>query len=217
MLEKTRINLETQGNAADWFALYQQQPRPQEGEMLSADDFIIKEKHEVPPGLHWVRYCDLAISEKRQADFNSSIAMAKDKEANLWLRDRIKEKGWDQAKRAFKHAMRSDNEKGTEWGFEANAFQELAVRELQNDPDLIGVTMRGIKAVGDKVSRFRPFASRAKAKKVFLVRGSWNESFIGEMIDFPRGQHDDDADSCSGGMAMLEEPRTTRMHSAVAG
>lgn len=216
-VHKTKANLGAQGNILDWYALHQQQPRREEGELFSAPDFLIKERHELPAGLRWVRYNDLAISGKRQADFNCSIAMAVDKDANLWLRDRLYEKGWDNYKRVVKNSMLSDMEKGTEWGFENNSFQELALRELQNDRDLIGVIMRGVPATGDKVTRARPFSSRTKARKVFLIRGPWIESFISEAIDFREDcTHDDQIDTCSGGMEMLGQSRTVRMHSAVA-
>lgn len=51
----------------------------------------------------------------------------------------------------------------------------------------------------NKVLRARPLASQAKGGNVRLVRGDWNEKWLDEMANFPRGKHDDQVDSASGG------------------
>jgi predicted phage terminase large subunit-like protein len=210
MLVSVKANFETSGNLGDWFALYQQFPRPPEGQFFGAADFKIIDR--APDGLRWVRYNDLAVSEARAADFNASVAEAVDKDANLYLRDMIRIKGWDEFAADVKSAMRTPAEKGTEWGFEDNAFQMLAFKQFIKDPDLIGISIRGITAEKDKVTRARPLKGRAKAGKVFLVRGPWNEAFIAEAVDFWTGLHDDQIDSASGGLEMLETPKTIRLH-----
>ena len=192
------------------FARYQQQPRPPEGQFFNAADFQIIDR--VPQGLRWVRYNDLAVSEARAADFNASVAEAVDKDANLYLRDMIRVKGWDEFAAEREGGDESGAERGTEWGFEDNAFQMLAFKQFIKDPDLIGISIKGITAEKDKVTRARPLKGRAKAGKVYLVRGPWNETFIAEAVDFWTGLHDDQIDSASGGLEMLETPKTVRMH-----
>jgi predicted phage terminase large subunit-like protein len=210
MLDSLKASLESQGSLGDWYALYQQQPRPQEGAFFGAGDFKLIDR--APDGLSWVRYNDLAVSEARAADFNASVAEAVDKDANLYLRGMIRVKGWDEFAADIKSAMLSPAERGTDWGFETNAFQMLAFKEFIKDKDLIGISIRGINAEKDKVTRARPIKGRAKAGKVFLVRGPWNEAFIAEAVDFWTGLHDDQIDSASGGLEMLETPKTIRLH-----
>jgi predicted phage terminase large subunit-like protein len=210
MLDSLKASLESQGSLGDWYALYQQQPRPQEGAFFGAGDFKLIDR--APEGLSWVRYNDLAVSEARAADFNASVAEAVDKDANLYLRGMIRVKGWDEFAADIKSAMLSPAERGTDWGFETNAFQMLAFKEFIKDKDLIGISIRGINAEKDKVTRARPIKGRAKAGKVFLVRGPWNEAFIAEAVDFWTGLHDDQIDSASGGLEMLETPKTVRLH-----
>lgn len=212
MLDSIRASLEAQGNGGDWFSLYQQQPRPQEGEFFGAGDFKVIEREQLPAGLKWVRYCDLAISKSTRADWNSTVAIAVDSNANLYLRDMIRARGWVEFKSRIKTSMLSEEERGTDWGVESNSFQELAFQELINDPELIGVSVRGIKVADDKVARARPLQGRAKAGKIYLVRGPWNEAFTSEFVDFPTGAHDDQVDTASGGLQMLATPKTTRMH-----
>lgn len=210
MLDSIRASLESQGNIGDWYALYQQQPRPQEGEFFSAGEFRIADN--APDGLKWARYVDVAISERRTADFNACVAIAADEQGNLWLRDMLRRRGWQDFRDMLKWAMLSERERGTDWGVESNAFQALAFQELISDRDLLGVAIRSIQVQDDKVTRARPLQGRAKAGKIYLVRGPWNESFIAEMVDFPTGAHDDQVDTASGGLQMLATPKTTRLH-----
>jgi len=212
ILDSLKASLEAQGNGGDWHSLYQQQPRPQEGDYFGAGDFKVIERNQLPAGLRWVRYCDLAISKSTRADWNSTIAIAMDASANLYLRGMIRARGWIEFKSRIKTAMLTEEELGTDWGVENNAFQELAFQELISDPDLIGVAIRGITVSDDKVMRARPLQGRAKGGKVFLVRGPWIEAFIAEFVDFPTGAHDDQVDTASGGLQMLATPKTTRLH-----
>jgi predicted phage terminase large subunit-like protein len=62
-----------------------------------------------------------------------------------------------------------------------------------------------VDAVGDKVERARPWQLRAKQGHVKLVRGAWNLDFIREATSFPKGRHDDDVDTVSGGVQMIED------------
>ena len=212
MLDSIKASLESQGNSGDWHSLYQQQPRPQEGDFFSADDFQIIERHQLPKGLAWARYCDLAISKTTRADWNTTAAVAMNAQADLYIRDMIRVKGWNEFKARIKTAMLSEEERGTDWGVENNSFQELAFQELIQDTDLIGVAIRGIKVGDDKVMRARPLQGRAKAGKIYLVRGPWIEAFITEFVDFPTGSHDDQVDTVSGGQQMLATPKTIRLH-----
>ena len=55
------------------------------------------------------------------------------------------------------------------------------------------------------MERARPWQLRAKLGHVKLVRGAWVLDFIREAISFPKGRHDDDVDSVSGGVQMIAE------------
>jgi predicted phage terminase large subunit-like protein len=200
-LEQIKATLEATGQAGDWHALYMQQPRPEDGVFFGANDFRIIPR--APEDLHWVRYIDLAISEKKTADFNATVAEALDEEGNLYLRDMLREQGWTKFKGQLKALMLSPEERGTDWALEDVAFQALAFQELMRDKDLANVAIRETKPNGDKVTRARPLQTRAKAGKVFLIQGNWNQAFIVEALDFPNGGHDDQVDTASGGLDLL--------------
>jgi len=200
-LEQIRSSLEAEGALMDWYALYQQQPRPSEGGFFENRDFEIVER--APEGMRWQRYVDLAISEKRTADFNASVAVGMDKDGTVYLRDMLRVQGWTEFSGLVSEVMLSEQERGTTWGFEDVAFQALALRELQRNPRLARVAMMPVKPDGDKVQRARPLQARARMGKVKLVRGNWNQAFILECLDFPNGRHDDQVDSASGGLGMI--------------
>ena len=187
----------------DFEAIFQQMPRMAEGEFFDDKDFGFIEK--APDGLQWYRYCDLALGETQTSDWNSSIAVALDVEGNLILRDRIKEHKLEDFLPLVKTAMLSDAEKNTEWGIEGNAFQKLVVKAFLADKDLTKVRIQEVSADKDKVSRARSWQLRAKLGRVQLVRGPWNLDFIREATSFPKGRHDDDVDSVSGGNEMIAE------------
>ena len=187
----------------DYAALYRQQPRPNAGGFFEREWFANAVVPHKPEGLRWVRYVDLAISEKASADYNATVAMAMDKEGNVYLRDMIRVRGWYEFKEQLIAAMTSDLERGVEWAIEGVAFQSLAFQELLRDPRLAAVAIREIKPEGDKVARARPLQTLARGGKLKLVGGAWVNAFIAEALDFPKGRHDDQIDSASGGLEMI--------------
>jgi predicted phage terminase large subunit-like protein len=198
--------LRTKANMMDYDfgALFQQLPRLAKGEFFDEDNFPIIEK--APQGLQWYRYCDLALGESETSDFNSSIAVALDEDSGiLYLRDQIKARDLEEFLPQVRTAMLSDLELKTEWGIENNNFQRLVVRQFLKNKALVKVRIRGILADGDKVERARAWQLRAKQGYVKLVRGPWNQKFIREATSFPKGRHDDDVDSVSGGVQMIAE------------
>lgn len=54
----------------------------------------------------------------------------------------------------------------------------------------------------DKVTRAEPFAAQWQAGNVDLLRGPWNDTFLGELEAFPDG-HDDQVDAASDAFAVL--------------
>ena len=199
-LAATRSNMLDQ----DFLSIFQQLPRMAVGEFFDDGDFKIIER--APEGLQWYRYCDLALGESQTSDQNSTIAVAHDENTgDVILRDRIKERNLDEFLGQLKAAMLSDLEKGTEWGIERNNFQRLVVKQFLKDRSLVRVRIRGVDAENDKVTRARSWQLRAKQGHVKLVRGPWNLDFIREATSFPKGRHDDDVDTVSGGVQMIAE------------
>lgn len=56
---------------------------------------------------------------------------------------------------------------------------------------------------GDKETRAAPASTQAEHGKIRLVRGPWNDAFLDELENFPKGAHDDQVDGLSGGFNQL--------------
>jgi predicted phage terminase large subunit-like protein len=211
-IQRTRANMLDY----DFEALFQQLPRMADGEFFDDKDFEIVEK--APENLQWYRYIDLALGESKTSDSNSTIAVAHDeKSGDILLRDRLKVRELKEFLPQCRTLMLDDSELKTEWGVEDVAFQKLVFQQFMKDKGLVKVNIRAIKPLGDKVERARPWQLRAKQGHVKLVRGPWNLDFIREATSFPKGRHDDDVDTVSGGVQMIaEDGGTSKTASAEA-
>ena len=195
----------------EFTAQFQQTPRLAVGNFFDDDDFKIVDK--TPDNLRWFRFVDLALGKSKTSDHNVTVAVAMDDKGDLYVRDLIKVRNLDQFMPICKHAMLSEEERGTVWGIEDVAFQYLVVKEFLEDPQLANVPIKPIpvnKRSGDKTVRASAWQQRAKQGKVKLLRAPWNLSFIRIAAAFgPNAREDDEIDSVSGGVYMIA--KATRM------
>jgi len=112
---------------------------------------------------------------------------------------------WPDVKKIIVQTMRTEAD--TTHGIEEALHGLAAVQDLRRDPLLSGVTFKGIKVDKDKVSRAMPWAARAEAGTVRIVRGEWVKAFLDEVVAFPSGGHDDYVDAVSGAMMMMSKPK----------
>lgn len=186
-------------------AQFQQMPKLAKGNFFDEDAFDVVPR--APEGLLWYRYVDLALGKTQQSDFNATAAVAMDQTGDEYIRDMIRERDLHSFLGLLKAAMLSDEEHGTIWGIEDNAFQSLVVQQFMKDKSLAKIAIIGItrnSGDGDKAQWAQPWRLRARQKKVHLVRGAWNLNFKREAVSFPKG-HDDQIDSVSGGNQMIAD------------
>ena len=147
-----------------------------------------------PENLKWVRYWDLAASIKTTADYTASAEVALGPDGVLYVRNMVRGQWeWPDAKKIMVSTMIAGN--GTQHGIEEAMHGLAAVQELRRDSSLVAITLRGIRVDKDKMSRALPWAARAEAGKVKLVRGDWVPAFLDEICAFPQGAHDDQVDT----------------------
>lgn len=158
-----------------------------------------------PEGLQWVRYWDLAASTKTSADYTAAAAVALGRDGSLIIRDMIRGRWeWPDAKRIIMQTMLAEPE--TQHAIEEAMHGLAALQEIQRERSVVNVPLRGVRVDKDKISRALPWAARAEQGKVKLVRGPWVEAFLGEVTAFPYGEHDDQVDTVSGGVALVARP-----------
>jgi hypothetical protein len=190
----------------EFAAQYDQMPKLAKGNFLDEDDLDVVPR--APDGLQWYRYVDLALGKTQQSDYNATGAVAMDRVGDEYIRDMIRERDLTNFLGSVKAAMLSDEEQGTIWGIEDNAFQSLVVKQFLEDKSLAKVSIIGItrnSGDGDKTQWAQPWRLRARQKKVHLVRGAWNLTFRREATSFPKGANDDQVDSVSGGNQMIAD------------
>jgi predicted phage terminase large subunit-like protein len=161
-----------------------------------------------PDGLEWVRFWDLAATEKKKSDYTASVEMAADDEANIYLRNMIRRQlEWPEVVKMMKRNMLANG--NTDHGIERDAYGRAAFQEFMRDKELIGITIRSIPIEKDKLNRALAWSDRAEAGKIVLVDGPWVEAFVNEAVSFSGDgkTHDDQVDAVSGAVQMVVDKR----------
>ncbi len=189
----------------EFTAQFQQTPRLAVGNFFDDDDFKIVDK--APEGLRWFRGVDVALGASKNSDHNATAAVAMDESGDLYIRDLIKIRKLESFIPVCRHAMLSEEERGTMWGIESVAFQALVLKDFLKDTQLANVPIRPIKVhsgSGKKTWRASAWQQRAKQGKVKLVRAPWNLGFIRVAAAFSDdAREDDEIDSVSLGVEMI--------------
>ncbi len=203
-LRSTQVNL----GPRKWEALYQQEPRPSEGALFKRA-WLLKTVDAAPQDLQWVRYWDMAYSQRQSADNTATVSGAMGPDGTIYLRRGMAQRLESPDARALiKATMRAEPD--SRHGVESAIHGAAIVQDLMREPELVRIALRAITVDKDKIVRATPIADRAEMGKVVFVRESvsdeaWISAWIDEMCSFPYGRHDDRVDAVSGIFAMLTE------------
>lgn len=209
----------------EWASQYKGRPKPAQGGLIPRSYFagkilpMLPDKFRsingAPPAerLRWVRYWDLAVSTEQAADYFASARLAFDNDENLYIMDMVRDKQeWPDQRQTIKAVMLSELELGTHHYIEEALHGKAAVQDFLRDPELRRVPVEGVRVDKDKRIRAMPFITRAKAGKVYLIAGSWVPEFLNEASNFTgsgKDAHDDQIDTCSGGVAAAKPTAQT--------
>jgi len=202
-LERIRANI----GAYEWEALYQQRPQRIEGALIKAYDIILINEEELPEDLTEVRYWDLAVSGREGADWIVGGRVGRGKDGRIYIRHIARMPGpWADARPQMVEVMLADPMHVVQ-GIEVAGQQAGYFQELQRDRALATRSVVGVnpKEVGNKEVRANVWSSRIQDGLVYMVRGLWNDAFLAEAIQFPRGTFDDQVDGVSGAVQMLAQ------------
>lgn len=191
-------------NPHQFAALYQQTPRPREGNMFPRDAVQIVDV--APIEAARVRRWDLAGTDNDGAR-TAGVLMAMDVHGILYIEDVEKfqkaqagrdahiKRIADQDARNYHNTVEIivPQDPGSAGKDVANALIKL----------LVGYPVKAVRESGDKVQRADPFASQWQAGNVRLVRGDWNDDFLDELEAFPFGAFKDQVDASAGALSEL--------------
>lgn len=159
----------------------------------------------IPPPLHdpkfkQVRFWDLAVSTKTAADESAGAKLSIENDRIIIWDIQHGRLAYPDLRRAIVAVAKEDSpdclivveEAGQQLGF---------INDLQCLPELREYTIIPRKPQGDKFNRAIPWASRAEAGFVDVVRGPWNQAFNDQCEAFTADdthEHDDLIDAVSG-------------------
>lgn len=166
---------------------------------------------EYPKDGRFVRYWDLAATEPKPGkdpDWTAGALMT-EKDGQYWIIDIVRDRTTPKGVEALVQSTAMMDGKRVEIFME----QEPGSAGVNNIDHyqrevLKGFTFYGDKTTGSKELRANPLSSAAEAGNLFLVRGTWNSTFIDEAIGFPNdSSHDDQIDAVSGAFSKLAVPK----------
>ena len=189
-LEKIRATI----GERDWSALYQQRPTPDEGDYFKREWF--KYYDERPKHLRMYGASDYAVTAKG-GDYTVHVVMGVDPDDNLYVvdiwRSQAESHIWVDAFLDLVH-----QHKPLKWCEETGQiikslgpFIDRRMRERK-----VYCAREQMTSVADKPTRCRSFQARSAMGKVYLPhQAPWVADFIGELLTFPAGKHDDQVDA----------------------
>ena len=135
---------------------------------------------------------DLAISVKSDADYSAIVALSRDRDGTIYVRDA------QRLRAPFHQVLQFIEQMAAKWkpsliAIEQVQYQAAVVQELLRTTRL---PVRGVRPDKDKLTRFLPLAARYEQGLVKHAPGlpSWFED---ELLSFPVGEHDDAADAAA--------------------
>jgi len=189
-------------------ALLQCEPTPRAGNLFRAENIQIVD--EMPAGLRWSRFWDLASSEKERAksdpDYTAGALVAAQKikgEWHVYVRDVRYMQGEAPARNRMMVQTAEADGAAVRIGVESVAGYKdtyTTLREVIRNRIIVKIN-----AVKDKVVRCSELEVPVEAGHVYFQRGAWNGAVLTQFATFPAGSHDDFVDAVAGGFAMAKQ------------
>jgi predicted phage terminase large subunit-like protein len=172
-----------------WQSQYQNDPGLEEGAIFKAEWIQHFDQEPQLNRLEIVQGVDLAISEKSTADYFVIATVGFERQTgSIYLLDLFRDHI------TFLEQQNKIQEYARKWNpqsiaIEENAYQKAMIQVL--DPTYLPVV--GIKQTRDKIMRMQALTPHFENRKVWIRLGM--EDFETELLQFPRGDHDDTLDA----------------------
>lgn len=157
-----------------------------------------------------VRFWDLAATERKAKKGAATAGVRMARIGNVFYVIDCAEEMFDPAKTdrlIVNTASQDGRTTAVRWELEGGSAGKRDAVHIASL--LVGYDARGVKPLGDKLSRGRPLAAQAYAGNVKLLRGHWNEGWLNHMHAIPDGARWDIHDATTGAfneLASVGEP-----------
>ncbi len=179
-----------------YWSLAQQEPAPMSGNILKREDLRVVTISQVPKGAlkatkHFV--ADTAYTKNTDND-PSAVLCYSVFQNQIYLWDYIR--FW----RELSEAVTEIEEFVSEWGDSKSRLyiepkaSGLSIYQEIRKSSLLNVSKYKLQD-GDKVARLNGVEPKIATGRVNILKGQWNEQFIGECLVFPNGKHDEAVDT----------------------
>lgn len=187
--------------------------KPAAGDFFKEDWFEVVDR--LPPDtvFAWVRYWDRAATAPSTSnpdpDYTAGLKLCKDRATGDYyvvdLQHERKDaggvlaliKGTAQADKVFVPVA-----------LEHDPAQAGKAEMAMYQRELAGFDVRPIPKTQSKEVMWRVASAQARGGKIKVLRAPWNKAFFNELVNLPKGAHDDIADTLGGGVAFLELDNT---------
>lgn len=185
------------------------------GKVFNRTWFDVVEPNEVPAKMRWVRFWDMAATaaEVRADAFYTAGTLLGKKDDVYYIASCVAEQlGPTEGDDLIIKTAKQDGTKiPVRWELEGGSAGPKVEASLRKQ--LHGFDSKGVKPLGDKVTRAKPVALAAKNGCVKLVRGDWNNMVIDACHAFDGTKKpltNDIVDSLSGAFTELSEREPVR-------
>lgn len=152
----------------------------------------------LPAGVKLVRGWDLAATPKtagNDPDWTVGIKLGRDERGTYYIAGAVRLRGNPgDVETALKNTATEDG-KEVKISLPQDPGQAGKSQAQYLVKQLAGFTVSTSTESGDKLTRFGPVSSQAKAGNVKILKGPWNEEVLASLEAFPEARHDDDADA----------------------
>lgn len=203
-----REELFAAGQALDWWSMYQQVPRPAEGNLFKVDN--IKIVNAIPHGTSFGRGWDLAATKDmgtKDAAYTAGVKIGRYPNGRYVVvdvrRKRLEPEG---VEALLVNTSRLDREDKEAQCYRQSIPQDpgqagkFQVQYLINR--MAGSAVEFSLESGHKETRAAPFASQVNVGNVDMLVGDWNKAYIEELRSFP-GSTKDQVDASSRAFEMV--------------
>ena len=215
LLQSIRTQMQAEGNARAWSALYQQEPRPQEGLLFQVAK-MTTEAAQTPTG-RVVRAWDLAatVATKGDPDWTCGVRLRRDGNGRFIVEDVVRFRGGPETVEQTIKATATRDGRSVSVGLPQDPGQAGKSQILSLTKLLAGHTVVSSPETGSKETRASPVAAQCNVGNLYMVQGPWNAAFAEELRDFPTGRKDDQVDALSRAFSMLLTVNSMTLHRSI--